>query len=364
MSNLFVLAAGGSGGHLFPAQALATELMRRGRSVVVMTDARGHNFGKAFPGAEIKVIPAANFSTRSPIKLIGAAWTIGRGILAARAELRRLRPRAVVGFGGYSSLPVMIAAKQARIPSAVHEQNSVPGRVNRFLSRRVARVAASFPFARFAPENPEKIVFTGLPVRAEVMALRDMPFVAPGLNDPINILIFGGSQGARALSEVVPRALARLPVDIKTRLHVTQQARVEDLDEVKGIYREANIKAEVETFYTDLPRRMAAAHLVVARSGASTLGELTVIGRPSILVPYPFAMDDHQTANADVLEKAGAAWVFKQNALDPEKLSSILDDILLHPEQLTKRAAAAKAMGGPDAAARLADVVENLGGAS
>ena len=364
MSDCFVLAAGGSGGHLFPAQALAAELCRRGHRVVVMTDGRGNNFGKAFPGTDIAIIPAATLAGRSPLKWIGAAWTIWRGVSAARDKLRRLSPRAVVGFGGYPSLPVMIAARRENIPSALHEQNAVLGRVNWLVAPGVKRVVASFPFARFAPKNPETVVFTGNPVRPEVVALRSEAFVPPGSDGPIRVLVFGGSQGARALSEIVPKAFAQLSRELQLRLSITQQARAEDIDAVRAAYREAGITAEVEKFYTDLPGRMAAAHLVIARSGASTLGELTVIGRPSILIPYPHATDNHQAANAAVLEKAGAAWVFEQDTLTAEKLAHLLKDVFLHPEYLTARAASAKAMGRPDAASRLADVAESLGVAS
>jgi UDP-N-acetylglucosamine--N-acetylmuramyl-(pentapeptide) pyrophosphoryl-undecaprenol N-acetylglucosamine transferase len=359
--DTFVLAAGGTGGHLFPAQALAGELVRRGQRVVVMTDGRAANYGHAFPGAEIATVPAATFAGRSKLGQVAALGTIGIGTLAALSKLLRLRPRAVVGFGGYPSLPVMVAASLAHIPSAVHEQNAVLGRVNRLLLPMVKRVAASFPFARFAPKEASRVVFTGNPVRGEATALKDQPFFPPGPGEPIRILIFGGSQGARALSEVVPVAIAGLREDLRRRVVVTQQARAEDLAGVEAVYRSAGIKADVAKFFGDLPKRMAEAHLVIARSGASTLGELTVLGRPAILVPYPFAMDDHQAANAAVLEKEGAAWVIRQDALKPDSFARMLEEILSSPEQLAQRAAAAKRLGHPDAAARLADMVEALG---
>jgi len=361
MNAPFVLAAGGTGGHLFPAQALAGELMRRGRRVVVMTDGRGHNYGNAFPGAEIATVPAATFAGRSPLGRVAAFGMIALGVAAALSKLRKLRPRAVVGFGGYPSLPVMLAASLARVPSALHEQNAVLGRVNRLLAPRVAKVAATFPFARFAPNHPERVVFTGNPVRAEAAAFRTAPYVPPAPGDPIRLLIFGGSQGAKALSEIVPAALARLPEDLRARLEITQQCRGEDLQMVRDAYVASGLNADVAKFFTDLPRRMAAAHLVIARSGASTLSELTVIGRPSILVPYPHAMDDHQAANADVLEKAGAAWVVKQDALNAQSLAQKLAEILRAPDLLVNCASAAKALGHEDAAARLADLAETLG---
>jgi UDP-N-acetylglucosamine--N-acetylmuramyl-(pentapeptide) pyrophosphoryl-undecaprenol N-acetylglucosamine transferase len=360
MNGPIVLAAGGTGGHLFPAQALASELMRRGKRVVVMTDGRGHNFGKAFPGAEIATVPAATFAGRSLPGRIMALGIIALGVAASLAKLKNLHPRAVVGFGGYPSLPVMIAASLARVPALLHEQNAVLGRVNRLLAPRVKAIAATFPFARFAPADPSRVVFTGNPVRPEAQALQTAEYVAPDPNGPIKLLIFGGSQGARALSELVPEALGRLAEPLRVRLEVTQQARAEDIAMVEAAYRASGIKAEVAKFFGDLPARMARAHLVVARSGASTLSELTVIGRPAILVPYPFAMDDHQSANAAVLEQAGAAWVVRQDKLDAEKLARMLTDILSAPEGLKRCAAAAKALGHGDAAERLADLAEQL----
>jgi UDP-N-acetylglucosamine--N-acetylmuramyl-(pentapeptide) pyrophosphoryl-undecaprenol N-acetylglucosamine transferase len=359
MSGPFVLAAGGTGGHLFPAQALASELMRRGSRVVVMTDGRGHNYGSAFPGAEITTVPAATFAGRSPFGRLAAFGVIALGIVSALAKLRALRPRAVVGFGGYPSLPVMIAASMARIPALLHEQNAVLGRVNRLLAPRAAKIAASLPFARFAPKNPERVVFTGNPVRPEVAAL-STEYAPPSADGPIRLLVFGGSQGARSLSELVPAALTSLPEHLRSRLNIVQQCRAPDVELVESAYRASGIQAEVAKFFTDLPRRMAEAHLVIARSGASTLSELTVIGRPALLVPYPHAMDDHQSANAAVLEKAGAAWVVMERDLDVPKLSRLLEQILLEPDSLRARAQAARGLGRADAAERLADLAEQL----
>ena len=359
MSGPFVLAAGGTGGHLFPAQALASELMRRGSRVVVMTDGRGHNYRSAFPGAEIATVPAATFAGRSPIGRVVALGVIALGIVSALAKLRALRPRAVVGFGGYPSLPVMIAASLARIPALLHEQNAVLGRVNRLLAPRVLKIAASLPFARFAPTNPDRIVFTGNPVRPEAAAL-STDYAPPGTDGPIRLLVFGGSQGARSLSELVPAALVSLPEGLRSRLKIVQQCRAPDVETVEKTYRANGIEAEVGKFFTDLPRRMAESHLVIARSGASTLSELTVIGRPAVLVPYPHAMDDHQSANAAVLEKAGAAWVVMERDLDVPKLSRLLERILTEPDSLRACAQAARSLGRADAAQRLADLAEQL----
>jgi len=360
MNAPFVLAAGGTGGHLFPAQALARELMSRGRRVVVMTDGRGHNYGNAFPGAEIATVPAATFAGRSPLGRVVAFGVIGLGVISALTKLMNLKPRAVVGFGGYPSLPVMTAAFIARVPSLLHEQNAVLGRVNRLLAPRVKKIAASFPFARFAPKDSARVVFTGNPVRPEAAALQTMTYMPPTAGGPIRILIFGGSQGAKALSELVPAALAQLPDSMRTRLEITQQCRADDVAMVQSAYQNARINADVGKFFTDLPRRMGEAHLVIARSGASTLSELTVIGRPAILIPYPHAMDDHQAANAAVLEKAHAAWVIKQSELDAVKLSALLQKIFAEPETLTACASAAKELGHADAAQRLADLAEHL----
>lgn len=325
-----------------------------------MTDGRGHHYGNAFPGAEIATVPSATFAGRSAFGRIAALGSIGLGVAAAFAKLRRLKPRAVVGFGGYPSLPVMIAAWLAHIPSALHEQNAVLGRVNRLVSPLVRTIAASFPFARFAPRDAARVTFTGNPVRSAAVALRQAGYVPPAEGVPIHILVFGGSQGARILSDIVPAAFARLPEALRRRLRITQQARAEDLAAVEAAYRASTLKAEVAAFFPDLPQRMADAHLVIARSGASTLGELTVIGRPAILVPYPHAMDDHQAANAAVLEQAGAAWVVRQSNLTAETLASLLGEILSRPETLAAHARAAARLGRPDAASRLADLVESL----
>lgn len=356
-----VLSAGGTGGHLFPAQALAAELRARGRNIVVMTDARGKNYGAAFPGAAIETVPSGSPSEGSRLKRILFAVDILRGVAVAFGKLLRLKPAAVVGFGGYPSLPVMTAAILGGIPTAIHEQNAVPGRVNRLLTRRVRAIAASFPFARLAPKNAGIVTLTGNPVRPEAAALSSTSYQKPGLSGAIRLLVFGGSQGARALSEIVPAAIAALPVAIKSRLEIVQQCRPEDLESVRGDYEAAGVQAELAAFFNDLPQRMANAHLVICRSGASTVSELAAIGRPAILIPYPFATDDHQTANAGVLEKAGAAWSVQQSALSPDKLALLLTQILSDPDELARRAAAAHALGKPDAARRLADLIERIG---
>jgi UDP-N-acetylglucosamine--N-acetylmuramyl-(pentapeptide) pyrophosphoryl-undecaprenol N-acetylglucosamine transferase len=356
--STIVLSAGGTGGHLFPAQALAAELAQRGRRIVVMTDARGHNYGAAFPGADIETVPSGSFANRS--QMLTAPFAIFAGVFVALRKLLHLKPAAVIGFGGYPSLPVMIAASFSNVPTAILEQNTVLGRVNRLVANRVRVVAAAFPIARFAPRDPSKVVMTGNPVRPEVLEAANMPYNAPTPEGPLHVLIFGGSQGARALSEVVPQAIALLSGDLRSRLSVVQQCRPEDLENVRAVYTEAKIDAELAVFFTDLPARIAAAHLVIARSGAGTLAELAAIGRPAILIPLPAATDDHQTPNADVFANAGAGWRVPQEQLTPQFLAAMLEQAFAVPEDLAKRAAAARTLARPDATQRLADVIENL----
>jgi UDP-N-acetylglucosamine--N-acetylmuramyl-(pentapeptide) pyrophosphoryl-undecaprenol N-acetylglucosamine transferase len=357
-----VLSAGGTGGHLFPAQALAQEMLRRGRDVVVMTDARGRNYGTAFPGARVEGVPAATFADRSPLSRVLAPFAILSGVFVGLGKLVKLKPAAVVGFGGYPTLPVMLAAWLGGFPTAIHEQNAVLGRVNRRMADHVRAVAASLPLARFAPRDASRIVYTGNPVRPEAARLSTAAYEPPTGDGPIWLLVFGGSQGARALSELVPEALARLPESLRRRLRVVQQSRPEDIEATRAAFARARVSVELASFFDDLPQRMARAHLVISRSGASTIAELAAIGRPAILIPYPFATDDHQTANASVMADAGAAVIAQQRDLSAEKLAKILEDLIGSPEELSRRAAAARTLGIPDAAARLADLVDRLGG--
>jgi UDP-N-acetylglucosamine--N-acetylmuramyl-(pentapeptide) pyrophosphoryl-undecaprenol N-acetylglucosamine transferase len=356
-----VLSAGGTGGHLFPAQALAAELARRGRRIVVMTDARGKNYQAAFPGASIEAVPSATFASRSLFARAIAPFEILLGVIVGFGKLRRLNPAAVVGFGGYPSLPVMIAAWLGGYPTAVHEQNAVLGRVNRQMAARVKAVAASLPLSRFVPKNAGSVVYTGNPVRPEAIALSHALYTSPEAGDPIRLLVFGGSQGAHAFSELVPAAVALLPDAQRACIEIVQQCRPEDIESVRAAYAAAGVKAELAAFFKDMPARMATAHLVIARSGASTISELAMIGRPSILIPYPFATDDHQTANAQVMEKAGAALLVQQRDLTSAKLAQMLSEAFATPAVLQRRAAAAHSLAAPDAAVRLADLVDGLG---
>jgi len=355
-----VLSAGGTGGHLFPAQALAGELVRRGKTIVVMTDRRGTNYAKAFPGAAIETVPSAAFSDRSVLGLVAAPFEIVAGIVTALAKLTQLKPGAVIGFGGYPSLPVMIAAWLGRFPTAILEQNAVTGRANRAVMNKVRVMAAAFPIARFAPNDSSKVVLTGNPLRPEVIALAGAPYEMPTDNGPLHLLVFGGSQGARAISELVPAAVALLPNGFRSRLDIVQQCRPEDLESVRAAYVAAGVKAELASFYNDLPSRMAKAQLVIARSGAGTVSELMAIGRPAILIPLPHALDDNQTPNGEILSKANAGWCVAQRILTPEKLAGMIKLAFSNPNDLAQRAAAAHALAKVDAVSRLADIAENL----
>ncbi len=360
--STIVLSAGGTGGHLFPAQALAAELASRGRKIVVMTDARGTAYQTQFPGAAIEIVPAATFADRSKVRLLTAPFEILAGIVVSLSKFARIRPRAVVGFGGYPSVPVMLAAIIARLPTAILAPDAVLGRANRLVANSVKVIAGGLPLVRFLPKDMSKVVYTGNPLRPEVVVQAGAPYHTPSANESIALLVFGGSQGARALSEIVPAAIALLPAELRSRLNVVQQCRPEDLDSVRAVYAQADVKAELAPFFKDIPERMAHAHLVIGRSGVGTVSELAVIGRPSILVPYPFATDDHQTANARALADAGAAWLIPQRDLSAAKLSTLLAEILGNPTELAQRAQAALALGKPNAAQRLADLVDQISG--
>lgn len=357
-----VLAAGGTGGHLFPAQALAEELARRGWSTALFTDERGRRYTEKFPETEIVMTPAATLQGRNPLKLIGAGMKILGGTAAARKHLRRLKPAAIVGFGGYPALPAMIGGLTLGIPVAVHEQNTVLGRVNRLVAGRVAGVASAFPTLKFLKQTDgPKWEVTGNPVRAQVIAAKQ-PYAPPVEEGPLYLLVFGGSQAAQVFSETVPGAVARLPEGLRARLKVVHQAREDAVASTQTAYESAGIDAEVRPFFGDLPERIAKAHLVMARAGASTVTELAVIGRPSILVPLPSAMDDHQTSNAAWLSESGGAQLLPQAQLSEETLAEALTGWLTVPERLAEAAAAAGKQGRPGATAALADWVESLAG--
>jgi UDP-N-acetylglucosamine--N-acetylmuramyl-(pentapeptide) pyrophosphoryl-undecaprenol N-acetylglucosamine transferase len=354
-----VLAAGGTGGHLFPAQALAGELMARGHKIVVMTDKRGTGYGNVFPGAGIVIVPSAAFSDRSVIGLISAPFEIIAGVAVSFFKLKALKPAAVVGFGGYPSVPVMLAACVAGLPTAILSPDALLGRANRLLMNYVKVIAANFKLVRFLPKNTKKIVYTGNPLRPDVIALAAAPFAAP-VSGPIRLLVFGGSQGARVFSERVPGAIDRLPAQLKARIEIVQQCRSEDLEGVRRVYDRMGVRCELAAFYKDMPAQIAKAHLIIARAGAGTVSELACIGRPAILVPLPHALDDNQTPNAEALVDAGGGWRLPQKDFTPETLATMLTGAFSDPEDLAKRAAAALTLGRPDATCALADLVEKL----
>lgn len=362
-SRSVMLAAGGTGGHLFPALALAEELGRRGIAVDLATDMRGDRYGAGFPAREVFRIPSATLAGRNPMSVARTALTLARGVRAAMRAMARSRPGVVVGFGGYPSFPPLIAARLKRIPSALHEQNAVLGRANRMLAKRVCVVATSFENTKLLDAaTAAHARYTGNPVRDAVIAAAAQAYSPSRGDAPFHLLVFGGSQGARYFSELVPPALATLPADLRRRLRVVQQCRPEDLEQVAGAYASlaTPISAEVAPFFRDLPQRMAAAHLVIARAGASSVAELTVMGRPSILVPLPHALDNDQLNNARRLAESGAGWCIEQKDLTPERLAGEVARLMTEPEALTQAASAARAQGRPDAVKRLADLVEGL----
>ena len=356
-----LLAAGGTGGHLFPAAALAASLARRGAEVELATDSRALKYGGDFPARAIHAFPAATTTDAGALAKARAALTLSAGLAAALLKLRAIRPRAVVGFGGYPTVPPLLAASLMRVPSVLHEQNAVMGRANRFLSSRVSRIACGFPLKAFDRAIEAKIRVTGNPVRPSVIAAAGLPY-PEHVGRRVNILVTGGSQGARVMADVVPAALALLAPDERQWIRLTQQARGEDSSRVAAACARMGFPVEIAEFFPDLPARIAAAHLVVGRAGASTVSELAVIGRASVLVPFPHALDQDQAANAAALAASGGAVVVPQPEFTPERLASILRGALAEPSKLAAQAAAAKSVGVPDAAERLADVVMEVAG--
>jgi UDP-N-acetylglucosamine--N-acetylmuramyl-(pentapeptide) pyrophosphoryl-undecaprenol N-acetylglucosamine transferase len=358
-----VLAAGGTGGHLTPAFALAHELERRGHHVALITDERG----AAIPGKPdflpAHVLAAGRFG-KNPLGWPGAIAAVLEGRGMARRLYESFEPSAVVGFGGYPALPALLAARSSRIPSVIHEQNAVLGRVNRLLAGRVDAIATAYPEVdRLAPKLAGKVHLVGNPVRPQVLALRDEPFPPFTAEGLLRVLVTGGSQGARVLSEVVPDGLAMLPPALRSRLQVTQQCRAEDLDAVRQRYANHGIPAELGTYFEDMEARLADAHLFIGRAGASTIAELTAVGRPAILVPLPIATDDHQSANVREIVKAGGARSIRQHNFTAKELAKQIQALAQHPETLANAAHAAWNCGRPDAASDLADLVEGFGAA-
>ncbi len=354
-SPLIVVAAGGTGGHLFPAEALTVALARRGARVDLVTDERASRYGE-FPGHATHIIPSATFAGRDSVQVARAAFKLVRGIAGALLLFARLRPAAVVGFGGYPTIPPLLAAMLHGIPTVIHEQNGVLGRANRLLARRVQAIATGFRgLLADDPHLAAKVTHTGNPVRPAVVEAAAKPY--PEADGPLRILVFGGSQGARIMADVVPPAVELVPVAVRARLSITQQARVEDIARARSAFERLGVAAVVEPFFRDLPARIAGSHLVISRSGASTVAELAAIGRPAILVPLPHALDQDQRANASTLERAGGAIMMEQAGFTPDRLAAEIARLAAAPEKLTEMAAAARGQGVLDGADRLADLV-------
>ncbi len=352
-----VLAAGGTGGHVFPAEALARELLVRGQRPVLVTDKRGGTYGGALAEIETRYVRAGAIAGQGALGRVRSMASLGLGALQAFTVLGELKPLVVVGFGGYPSVPTMIVASRRGIPTVIHEQNAVLGRANRFLAPRVDRIATSLGAAIVEGALAAKAVHTGMPARPAIVAKRTSPYAAPEADGPVRILVLGGSQGAHVFSEVIPEAVAVLPEGLRKRLRIAQHCRAEDLDEVAAAYNKLGVTAETSAFFDDVPERLVAAHLLIARAGASTIVELMTVGRPALLVPYPFAADDHQTANARAVEAMGAGWMMPQDSFSAASLADRLGALTAAPAQLEKAASAARAAARTDAAARLADVV-------
>ena len=356
----FVLAAGGTGGHMVPAAALATELKKRGHKVDLISDERGVRFPGLFDGIETHVLPAGRMQG-GPLGWYRAGRAMLEGRKLAIDLFDKIEPAAVIGFGGYPALPALLAAFNRKVPTAVHEQNAVLGRVNRFVAGRVDAIATSYAKVdRLADKYRGKAHLTGNPVREDVLALRDKPYPMLEEESIFRVLVTGGSQGASVLSAVVPEGLSMLPVSFRRRLQVTHQARIEDIDKARAKYAELQIAADLATYLPDLPEHLAWAHLVIARAGASTIAELTAAGRPAILVPLPSATDDHQTANAREITAAGGARTIAQRSFTAGELAKQIQKLGLDPQALENAAARARSCGRPNAARDLADLVESI----
>jgi len=361
----FILAAGGTGGHMVPAHALAAELKSRGHKVALVTDDRGARIPGLFEDVEAHVIPAGRLGAGrfmgGPIGWLKALRSVMRGRAEAGRLYDRFQPAAVIGFGGYPALPALLAASRAGIPTVVHEQNAVLGRVNRLLARRADAIATAYDVVQRVPSRAAgKVHLVGNPVRREVRALADQPF--PLLTDDgiFRLLVTGGSQGASILSEVVPDGLGMLPLAFRQRLQVTQQCRAEDIEAVRARYAALGIPADLATYLPDMPDKLAWTHLVIARAGASTIAELTAAGRPAILIPLPSATDDHQTVNAREVAASGGARMIPQSRFTPVELAKQMQKLGLEPDALTFAATKARLVGRPNAGRDLADLVERI----
>ncbi len=352
------LAAGGTGGHIFPAEALAHELIERGWSIHLLTDERGMRYSDSFPAEETHIIASATIGGRNPVKIARALAALLAGYLQSRRLIKARQPAVVVGFGGYPTVPPLLAASHLKARALVHEQNAVPGRANRWLAGRVAAIAMGFELA--GAVKADRVVVTGNPVRPDVVAAARKRYPKRKPDAPFRLLVFGGSQGARVFTRMVPDAVVRLDEHERAALQVTQQAQGTDVNYLAEAYRAISVAAEAASFFDDMPARIAACHLAICRAGASTVSELAVIGRPSVLVPYPHALDHDQAANAAALAAGGGAVVIEEKDLTAEWLAKHLAKTMEDPDGLALKAKAAKKTGRPDAARRLADLVEEV----
>ncbi len=356
-----MMAAGGTGGHMFPATALAQELSWRGYAIDLVTDPRGDTYGSEFPARETYRVPSATFKGRSPIEATKTVAKLSSGFQMAYKIFGDVRPKAIIGFGGYPTIPPITAGLARGIPTVIHEQNAVMGRANRLLGPMVRAIAYSFENTKFLEGKLlQKAYLTGTPLRRTVLNMRDQVYASPSPTGQLNLLVFGGSQGARFFSEVMPAALRLLPDTVRDRLMVVQQCRPEDIERVFDGYESAGVAAELATFFDDLPERMATAQLIISRGGATTVSELCAIGRPAILVPLPHSLDNDQLENATRFERGGGGWCYEEAAVSPERLAGAVRRLFEEPGTLIRAAAAAKAMAHYDAVEQLANVVESV----
>ncbi len=357
-----ILAAGGTGGHMVPAHALAAELKLRGHGVGLVTDERGARIPGLFGDVPVHVLPAGRIGG-GPIGWVRAGFSVLAGRREAKRLYRQFTPDAVVGFGGYPAFPALLAASAMGVPTILHEQNAVLGRVNRLLAGDAAAIATAYEQVdRLKPRHHGKTVLVGNPVREEVVRLGEAPLPPFDEIAPLKILITGGSQGASVLGKVVPEGLGALAPSLRHRLQIVQQCRPDDIEPVRARYAELGIPAELSTYITDMPDKLADAHLVIARAGASTIAELTAAGRPAILVPLPIATDDHQTANAREMARAGGARMIPQDEFTADALARQIEALAEDPQALANAAARSLSVGRPNAASDLADLIERIAG--
>lgn len=361
MRKIAVVAAGGTGGHLFPAQALAEALIARGWRIVLASDERAAAFAESFPAEERIGLSARTFRRGDPVGMALAGLAIVRGVMQARSAFARIKPDIVIGFGGYPSVPGLLAGITQGLPTMLHEQNAVMGRANRKLAGHVTKVACAFPILQKAPPRvAASAVVVGNPIRPEIRALANDVYAPPADGAPIRLLVTGGSQGARLLSELVPEAIRKLPEGLRHRLSVQQQTRAESMENARRIYADAMVDAEIAPFFRDMAARLRAAHLVIGRSGAGSVCEFAVAGKPAILVPLAIALDDDQGQNAKVMADAGGAEVAREHQLTTDSMAKALETLLSNPDRLARMAAGARSIAKPDAAERLADLVEQV----